>query len=85
MSITPITWNRQFSDSPQPTTKNGMPGYWTLPRNWYTRAVDGNSVQLQASPNADFSGECVICELADDGITLAFQSPLRDKISGMAP
>ncbi len=85
MALTPIVWNRQFSDEPRPTTINGMPGYWTLPREWYTRPVAGNLAQLEASPNADFSGEVVTCELSDDGITLAFQSIMRNKLAGLEP
>jgi hypothetical protein len=85
MSLTTITWNRQFSDSPQPATLMGMPGWWTLPRSWFTRSHPGGSNQLLASETEDFLGKVYTCVILDDGITYGFQDPLRDKLNGLEP
>lgn len=83
-TITPVTFGRNFTDEPANTTVSGQPGWFTLPRQWYTRAFDGGTNQLIASPNADFSAPNYLCVLADDGMTYAFQDPMRSKLLGQA-
>jgi hypothetical protein len=79
-----IVFGRTFTDEPQPMSLNGMQGWWSLPRQWYTRPVPDNQTQIEASPNANFSPS-YFCSIGDDRITWVFQDLLRDKLTGILP
>lgn len=64
-------------------TMMGQPGWFSLPRHWYTRPYPGGSCQLLASPNANFEPS-YCCVLGDDGMTYVFQDLLREKILGIS-
>lgn len=70
--------------TPQPMSLNGMPGWWSVPRGWYTRSVPDNATQLEVSPNANFDPSR-IASIGDDQITWVFQDYWLDKLTGLLP
>lgn len=83
MAETLIPFGRNFNDTPQPATCNGLSGFWTLPRQWYTKPNPNGTNRLIASPNADFSNPVYDCAVGDDGITFVFQDLLQTKFAGL--
>ena len=69
---------------PQPTTLQGMTGWWSVPNGWFIKPIPGTP-NVNACANADFSGQVYTCSIADDQINYCFQDLLRDKMNGVLP
>ena len=80
-----MLFGRDFSDEPQPMTLHGMSGWWSVPRQWFTKPFPDAENRIYASPNADFSAPVYVCEIGDDRQTFVFQDLYRDMLTQILP
>jgi hypothetical protein len=82
--VATIIFGRNFNDTPQPMTVQGMPGWFSVPRQWYGKPFPGGSNQWIVCERADFSEPTYLAVLGDDGITMCFQQLLLEKLVGIS-
>ncbi len=76
----PIIFGQSQNITPQPTTYDGMTGWFTVPAGWYSKANPQSVNELIVSPNQDFSKPVYYARLGTDLQNYVFQDLWLSKL-----
>jgi hypothetical protein len=85
-AIIPIVFGRNFNDTPQPVSVSGQTGWFSVPRQWFSKPNPDRPSELIVSPNQDYSQPVYYACIADDMMTMAFQDLYTEsQMGGLNP